>query len=176
VDENNPLFLYLPCGVGGAPGGITFGVKHLLGDNVHCFFVEPTHSPSLLIGLMTGEKENICVQHLGIDNITEADGLAVGRPSTFATDFNQHLVSGIYTIEDQQLFTLLTLLKDSEGIFVEPSATPGLIGPMKILQSSYLEENNIHPNNVTHIVWSTGGAFIPESERKQLYKKGKSFI
>lgn len=176
ISEKSPLFLYLPCGVGGSPGGVTFGVKQLLGDHVHCFFVEPTHSPSLLIGLATGKKENICVQDLGIDNKTDADGLAVGRTSTFATNYNELLVNGIYTIEDHQLFKLLTWLVDSEDIFVEPSATAGFLGPMNILKSSYLEERNINPDQVTHVVWSTGGALVPEYERKQFYKRGKASI
>lgn len=176
VDAKHPLFVYLPCGVGGSPGGVTFGLKQMFGDNVHCFFVEPTHSPAVLIGLLTGEMEKVSVQDIGIDNQTEADGLAVGRPSKFATPISDQLISGMYTIEDDELFKLLFMLGDKEEIYLEPSATAGLIGPTKVAQSKYMENNHINPERVTHIAWATGGALVPEIDRKQFYEKGKRLM
>ena len=169
----NPLFVYLPCGVGGSPGGTTFGLKQLFGNNVHCFFVEPTHSPSVLLGLVTGKMEKISVQDFGIDNLTEADGLAVGRPSAFATEISKLIISGIYTIEDDMLFRLLYLLAKSENIFLEPSATAGLIGPQRVLDSHYISDNKINPSNITHIAWATGGDLVPKSEMDSFYEKGE---
>ncbi|MGI2327265.1 D-serine ammonia-lyase [Planococcus sp. YIM B11945] len=172
VDRDHPLFVYLPCGVGGAPGGIAFGLKQLYGDYVHCFFAEPTHSPAVLVGLMTGEKDKVAVQDFGIDNCTEGDGLAVGRPSSFASGISEQLVSGIYTLEDEELFQLLMLLADSEGIYVEPSATAGLAGPHKVGSSSYAPAS-VH---ATHIVWATGGALVPKEDMEGFYQKGMRLL
>lgn len=176
VDADHPLFVYLPCGVGGAPGGIAFGLRQVFGDAVHCFFVEPTHSPAVLIGLMTGEKDKVSVQDFGLDNVTEGDGLAVGRPSSFASGISEKTVSGIYTVEDRELFTLLALLADSEDIFVEPSATAGFLGPLKISKTDYAETNGISLSAANHIVWSTGGALVPKEEMDGFYQRGKAFL
>ncbi|WP_193557009.1 D-serine ammonia-lyase [Salicibibacter halophilus] len=179
VDRDHPLFLYLPCGVGGSPGGLTFGLKQIFGDNVHCFFVEPTHSPSVLIGLLTEKHEKISVQDFGIDNITEADGLAVGRPSSFATAISEKLISGVYTVEDDELFKMLALLMRSEGLKVEPSAASGLQGPMQLSKHPlYIENHDLSSRmkKATHVAWATGGSLIPETDWKAIYQKGKSLL
>lgn len=172
VDADHPLIVYLPCGVGGSPGGIMFGLKQIYGDAVHCFFVEPTHSPAVLIGLMTGEKEKVSVQDFGIDNQTEGDGLAVGRPSSFASSISEKLVSGIYTIEDEELFKLLSLLADGDDIYVEPSAAAGLLGPARLAATDYLENRNLDAAKATHLAWSTGGALVPDEDMEKFYARG----
>lgn len=172
VDADHPLFVYLPCGVGGSPGGITFGLKMVFGDHVHCFFAEPVHSPSVLIGLVTGKMDEISVQDLGIDNRTEADGLAVGRPSRFATAISDQLVSGIYTMKDDALYRLLAAMADREGMFLEPSATAGLAGPQRAFP--YINNHISTSNQTTHIAWATGGALVPAKDMEMFYNKGKS--
>jgi len=180
VDENHPLFVYLPCGVGGAPGGIAFGLKLLFGDAVHCFFAEPTHSPCMLLGMMTGLHDQVCVQDFGIDNQTEADGLAVGRPSRFVGKIMEKLVSGIYTIKDEHLFILLTLMMDSEGIALEPSALAGVYGPIQMVRegTAYFANNGLTDKiqNATHICWATGGSLVPREEMNKYYEKGVHYI
>ncbi|CAM4103554.1 D-serine ammonia-lyase [Flavobacterium antarcticum] len=172
VDAIHPLFVYSPCGVGGSPGGTAFGLKQIYGDHVHCFFIEPTHCPAVLTGLVTGEMSGISVQDIGLDNKTEADGLAVGRPSHFATAISKDLISGIFTIEDEVLFTLLAELKDSENIFLEPSATAGLIGPQRMQESGYAQIHQLHLKNATHVAWATGGLLVPLEQRELFYKRG----
>lgn len=170
VDDNNPLFVYLPCGVGGGPGGVTFGLKLLFGDNVHCFFAEPTHSPCMLLGMMTGLHENIAVDEIGLDNKTDADGLAVGRPSGFVGKTVEQLLNGSYTISDEKMYTLLALLADTEKIYLEPSALAGMAGPI------HLAENEVNLKNATHIAWATGGGMVPGQVKEVYYETGKSLL
>ncbi|KAF0995241.1 D-serine dehydratase [Geobacillus sp. TFV-3] len=179
VDEDHPLFVYLPCGVGGGPGGVTFGLKLVYGDHVHCFFAEPTHSPCMLLGLMTGQHDRVSVQEFGLDNKTEADGLAVGRPSGFVGKMLEHVISGVYTVDDQTLYRLLAAMVDTENIRLEPSALAGVAGPVWLFRDlagqTYLEENDLKEKmkNATHIGWATGGSMVPKDVMDGYYREGE---
>ncbi len=178
VDEEHPLFVYLPCGVGGGPGGVAFGLKMAFGDHVHCIFAEPTHSPCMLLGVHTGLHDAIAVQDLGIDNITAADGLAVGRASGFVGRAMERLLDGYYTLSDERMYRLLGQLDQSEAIQLEPSALAGMLGPVLVTEAQdYLNRmgmNNQTMKNATHLVWATGGGMVPEAEmRSYLGKSGR---
>ena len=173
VDKTHPLFVYLPCGVGGAPGGITFGLKQIFGDHVHCFFIEPTQAPCMVLGMTTGRNNEICVQDIGLSGLTHADGLAVGRASGFIGSVMKPLLSGGFTLRDSTLYDFLRNLTGTEGIFLEPSACAALHGPVALMTSPetalYLRAHQLESilSNATHIPWATGGNLVPQTIREE---------
>ena len=172
VDTEHPLFVYIPCGVGGAPGGVTFGLKLVYGDAVHVFYEEPTEACCMLLGIATGLHNEICVQDIGLSGQTEADGLAVGRPSKFVGRAVEHLLSGEFTIEDKKLYIYLKQLLNTEQIFIEPSSCAAFAGPVQIETDrncrDYIEKEGLTAcmNDAVHIVWATGGSLVPENVRE----------
>ena len=159
----------IPTGVGGAPGGITYGLKRLFKDNVHCFFVEPTNCPSVLIGIDTQTHEKANVSDYGCSGKTEADGLACASPSGFVTRMMTNLVSGDFTVEDKKLYDYLRLLYSSESIQIEPSSCAAFAGPVGFSEYKealqYCKDNHLTEEilmNATQIAWATGGRMIPQ--------------
>lgn len=167
VDAQHPLFVYIPCGVGGAPGGITFGLKSIWGDNVHCFFVEPTQAPCMFVGMASGCKDKVCVQDYGLSGKTQADGLAVGRCSSLVANAMEHILSGISTVEDYKLYEYMRILYDSDHIVIEPSSCAAFMGYLNMgkkgLMSEYYNKLNNQLEEATHIIWATGGSLMPQS-------------
>ncbi|EKO5179595.1 D-serine ammonia-lyase [Vibrio cholerae] len=174
VDAQHPLFVYLPCGVGGGPGGVAFGLKMAFGDNVHCIFAEPTHSPCMMLGVHTGLHDAISVQDIGIDNITAADGLAVGRASGFVGRAMERLLDGYLTISDERMYRLLGQLNEAENIQLEPSALAGMICPIVVTKSveyrARMQFDDTVMGNATHLVWATGGGMVPAEEMDSYLK------
>ena len=176
VDENHPLFVYIPCGVGGAPGGVTFGLKKIFGDNVHVFFAEPTHAPCMTLGLATGLYDKISCSDIGVDGITDADGLAVGRASGLVAPMMEKLLDGCFTISDEKLYPFLAELADREKIYIEPSSCASFTGPSLVaMASEYIESNGLADKmqDSAHILWATGGSMVPDNEIRLYYERGK---
>lgn len=173
VDEDHPLFVYLPAGVGGSPGGTTFGLKKILGPNVHAIFAEPTHVPSVVLGMMTGMNDGISVYDIGLDGLTEADGLAVGRPSRLAGRVLKTLLMGIATFDDDRVMEYTAEMMDTEHMNLEPSATAGFAAMAE--SQAYLSDH-FNMANATHIVWATGGMLVPQYEHDRNYKIGKALL
>ena len=170
VDRDHPLFVYIPAGVGGAPGGICYGLKQIYGDNVHCFFTEPVMCPSLLLGFASGRYEKANVKDFGLSGITEADGLACASPSGFAARLCSSLVSGEFTVSDSMLYEYLRALHDTEGILIEPSSCAAFAGPTGFSACRQAERyRKLHGlsedqmDTAVHICWATGGRLVPEN-------------
>ncbi len=157
----NPLRVYLPCGVGGAPGGITFGLKCLFGDAVQCWLVEPTDCPCMLLGMMAGHSQ-VSATQWGLGKGTEADGLAVASPSKFALAYCRALAQGVITVQDRDLFCSMAALYDLEAIKAEPSAAAALVA----WQAQGL------PGPA--IAWLTGGIFLPQDLYRAMLERGRS--
>ncbi|ALM86656.1 D-serine dehydratase [Bordetella sp. N] len=180
VDARHPLFVYLPCGVGGAPAGIAFGLKQVFGDAVHCWFLEPTAAACFLTRMRHPDRPGISVYDAGMDNVTEADGLAVPVASELAYAQMRHLIAGVATTADATLFADLAALHDTLGLQVEPSAASALSGPRMLLSdpagAAYLRTHapDDYLARSTHIVWSTGGRFVPAQEFEGFLARGRA--
>ena len=173
IDREHPAFVYIPCGVGGAPGGITFGLKQVFKDNVHCFFVEPVQAPCMLLGMATGLNNAISVQDIGLTGQTHADGLAVGRPSGFVGGVMKPFLSGEMTVRDGRLYEYMRDLLQTEDIFLEPSACAAVQGPVMLSEREelreYIRNHGLEEKmgNASHILWATGGSLVPPEVREE---------
>ncbi len=173
ADAAHPVFVYLPAGVGGSPSGVSFGIHALLGEYVYPVFVEPTHVPSVTLGMQTKRNEKITVYDLGLDGKTEADGLAVGRPSRLAGKIMQTLLYGSQTFDDDIIYAYLALLHDTEGLKLEPSSSAGFTG---ILPTVAQFEHPEVLDQATHIVWITGGGLLPEADFENYVTRGRDML
>ena len=173
VSRERPLLVYLPCGVGGGPGGVAFGLKQVFGDRVQCFFAEPTQACCMILGMSTGLHNKISVADLGIDGATAADGLAVGRASGFVGRLMEPFLAGCYTLTDRRMYRMLAMLADAEGIRLEPSALAGMYGPVLTANAPEFGEFN---RPATHLVWATGGSMVPPAEMEAYYQTGRQCL
>lgn len=175
-DAEHPVILYIPCGVGGAPGGVAFGMRTVFGKNLHVFFAEPTHAPCMTLSMITGLGNRIAVSDVGLDGKTAADGLAVGRASALVSAEMKEILDGCFTVEDEALYPYLTQLADHEGIFIEPSACASFPGPALVTAAKeYLASCGMEDSirRAAHILWATGGSMVPKEEMKSYYLKGR---
>lgn len=178
VSKKRPLFVYIPCGVGGAPGGIAFGLKDEFGENVHIYFAEPVEAPAMTLGLVTGKFEKISATDIGLSGMTEADGLAVSRPSALVSPLMANLLDGCFTVRDERLYLYLANLGELENLWIEPSACAAFPGPGLVASHIINDEEHYATNKGEYypinIVWATGGSAVPEEIMQEYYRKGKN--
>lgn len=158
VDAAHPLLVYIPCGVGGAPSGIAWGLHQLFGQHVHCFFAEPVQSPCFLVQMLAEPGSHPSVYDFGLTNLTQADGLAIPRASLLAAQAMHNVLAGIFTVQDDTMFDHLALLHGSESMRIEPSAAAGFSGPL------HLRGHALSCAGANHVVWTTGGLLVPDAQ------------
>ena len=116
----------------------------------------------MLLGLASGQNEKISVYDIGLTNKTIADGLACAAPSGLSCQCMRELLAGNFTVQDAQLLELQRKTKELENLKIEPSAAAGFPGPETVLKTDFCQRRNIAPENVLHILWTTGGRYLPE--------------
>ena len=180
VNAAHPLFVYVPCGVGGAPAGIALGLRELFGAHVHCFFAEPVQSPCFVLQMLAEAGQHPSVYDIGLSNQTEADGLAVPRASLLAAGLMRQRLSGVFTVADADLFRLLVQVLDTTGQRIEPSAAAGFAGVRRLVAEQagrdWLQQQGLLANlqQATHVVWATGGLFVPQEEYARFEQRGRA--
>lgn len=85
----------------------------------------------------------------------------------------------VYTVTDEELFRLLRLLNDTEGLKLEPSALAGAPGFARVLQENQGYRHRLGmpggvPAGATHLIWGTGGGMVPEAEMNGYLQKTAS--
>jgi D-serine dehydratase len=105
--------------------------------------------------------------------------VVAGRPaSQLAAQVVRPMLSGEFTVEDESLFRHLHLAATTEGIRIEPSAVAGCSGPQLLCETApgrdYLALHRLEPvmQKAVHIVWTTGGLFVPDEEYRRFFERG----
>lgn len=153
-----PIVVYLPCGVGGAPGGIAFGLKAHLGLAAVCVFVEPTSSACMFAALEAGDGKPVSVYELGLRNSTIADGLAVPLASQLVLDAVGTAIDAVVAVPDDEMILWVRRVWRDLRMRLEPSAAAALAAVAPLLHA--------RPDlrDATHIAWATGGSLLPDED------------
>jgi D-serine dehydratase len=159
IGTDAPLIVYLPCGVGGAPGGITAGLKRIYANDVRCVFVEPIASACVLTALAVGNGEPLSVYEVGLDNRTIADGLAVPLASKLVMSSVGASIDAAVAVTDESMLDWVRRAWSDSRLRLEPSAASGFAA-LPLL----MEATGNAGVSATHVVWTTGGSQLPEDQ------------
>lgn len=171
ITAQRPLVVYLPCGVGGMPGGITFGLRAIFGEAVFPVFVEPIASACVFAALARGGGEAVSVYDYGLDNETIADGLAVPRASELVLDCVGQDIDAAIALPDTMARDWVKRAWADARLKLEPSAAMSLaaIAPSKAALSGAPDITaKLDFRNAVHVAWATGGSLMPDADFQSL--------
>lgn len=161
-----PLVVYLPCGVGGAPGGVTYGLRQRLGEALVTVFVEPVASACMMTALAFGNGAPMPVYALGLSNDTVADGLAVATASPLVLEAVGDDIDHIMALPDSAMLEWVRLAWRARGFRLEPSAAAALAAIEPLLAARPALAGAVH------VAWTTGGSMQPDEEFLPLVETG----
>lgn len=173
IGPDTPLEVYLPCGVGGAPGGVAFGLASVFGDAVRPIIVEPVASPCMLAQLMHDDDQLVSVYDYGLDNQTIADGLAVAQASILVARELKRIATASVTVNDDDLFYWVFQMWDKAKLRLEPSAAAGFAACARF--SKPLHDHFGGPEPV-RVIWATGGSLLPDEEFNAILAAGQKLL
>jgi D-serine dehydratase len=163
ISTDTPLVVYLPCGVGGAPGGITAGLKTIFGADVRCIFVEPIASACVFAALAVGHGSPVSVYDIGLDNDTIADGLAVPVASKLVMSSIGASIDAAVAVTDAAMLDWVRQAWNESGLRLEPSAASGFAAVPLFLEA-VRNTGAALPSTAIHVVWTTGGSQLPDDQ------------
>jgi D-serine dehydratase len=163
VTPSRPLVVYLPCGVGGAPGGIAYGLKSILGAAVITVFAEPVASACMMAALASGDAAPPSVYDLGLDNRTIADGLAVPRASALVVEAVGPVIDAVVAVDDAALLAWVSEAWRADGLRLEPAAAAAFAA-MEPFRVAAQAAGWPCLDDAVHVFWTTGGSRLPDDE------------
>ncbi|CAN7546239.1 D-serine ammonia-lyase [Phenylobacterium sp. LjRoot225] len=163
ISLRRPLHVYIPCGVGGAPGGVTYGLKAIFGEAVRCFWAQPAASACMIAALAAGDGRAVSVQEIGLSGRTAADGMAVPRASDLVLDLAGHMVEAIVALHDAEMQAWVRRAWRVAGLRLELSGAAGLAAVDRVRRDLGLQSAD-----AVNVAWTTGGALLPDSEFQAL--------
>ena len=154
---DTPLVVYIPCGVGGAAGGIALGLKAIYGAAAHIVVVEPLASACMMAARLNGNRA-VSIYRYGRDNRTIADGLAVPCASQLVLDVAATCIDAAVAIGDEEMTDWARRMWREVGLKLEPSAAAGFAAraPFRSALAKTVP--------VAELVWTTGGQLMPDRE------------